>query len=337
MPSTDLPAHVQAALSTALDGVKRDRLVAATAAMSNVYRDDGHSDQAVASGNSALAYAIARMPATYAAAIRVFAEVQRREPDFAPRALEDVGAGPGTATLAALAVWPSLKTLTLIEPNPHMRALSKTFLAGNAAAADRTVRIYESDIIGRPANDLSDLVVMSYVLAEHPAERAAALAAMAARQAADILVIIEPGRTAGFERIKRARDALAVRGTMHIIAPCPHANACPLPAPDWCHFSVRLARSRDHKLLKGADAPFEDEAYSYVAMTRSRPRAAAPARVLRPPSVSKAEVALRLCTADGLSECRLPRRDKPGYKAAKGLDWGDTFDPVATSPPESSS
>ena len=38
---------------------------------------------------------------------------------------------------------------------------------------------------------------------------------------------------------------------------------------DWCHFSQRLARSRDHMLLKDASVPFEDERYSYVVATRA--------------------------------------------------------------------
>ena len=52
-------------------------------------------------------------------------------------------------------------------------------------------------------------------------------------------------------------------------------------APDWCHFTQRLPRSRAHKQIKGAELPFEDEKFSYVALTRapaaraSRPRAGA--------------------------------------------------------------
>ena len=33
----------------------------------------------------------------------------------------------------------------------------------------------------------------------------------------------------------------------NILAPCPHARPCPLAAPDWCHFSARVARSRLHR------------------------------------------------------------------------------------------
>ncbi len=71
--------------------------------------------------------------------------------------------------------------------------------------------------------------------------------------------------------------------------------------------------------------PFEDEPYSYVVAARFAPSMPASPRVLRQPVIDKAGVTLRLCTDTGLAERRLPRRDKAGYKAAKAIDWGDTF------------
>lgn len=51
--------------------------------------------------SQALAYALVRLPGCYAAAQRVFRELERRLPDFQPRSLLDFGAGPGTASWAA--------------------------------------------------------------------------------------------------------------------------------------------------------------------------------------------------------------------------------------------
>ncbi len=73
---------------------------ARAAAISKTYRDGGNSG-AITSETDALAYALARMPATYAAVAASLERAGRDRPDFAPQSLLDVGAGPGTASWAA--------------------------------------------------------------------------------------------------------------------------------------------------------------------------------------------------------------------------------------------
>jgi ribosomal protein RSM22 (predicted rRNA methylase) len=136
------------------------------------------------------------------------------------------------------------------------------------------------------------------------------------------MVLVEPGTPAGFERIRLARAALFDAGA-RAIAPCPHSHACPIVAPDWCHFAVRLARSRDHRLAKQADRSFEDEKFSYLAVSRGLVPATAAPRVIAPPRIGKGDVRLRVCDTPGLAERRISRRDKLDYKAAKKLGWGD--------------
>jgi len=106
-----------------------------------------------------------------------------------------------------------------------------------------------------------------------------------------------------------------------VLAPCPHDAPCPLQSQDWCHFAQRLPRSRAHKQIKGADVPFEDEKFSYVALAR-KPAAHRPARVLAHPHISKVEVAAKLCTADGLVRERIPHRDRGAYANARRWRWG---------------
>ena len=98
--------------------------------------------------------------------------------------------------------------------------------------------------------------------------------------------------------------------------------ACPLDAPDWCHFTQRLPRSQAHRQLKSAELAYEDERFSYVALTRA-PVAQRPARVLAQPDVSKVEVTAKLCTPDGLVIAKVPRRAKADYAAARRWRWGD--------------
>jgi ribosomal protein RSM22 (predicted rRNA methylase) len=107
-----------------------------------------------------------------------------------------------------------------------------------------------------------------------------------------------------------------------VLAPCPHDVKCPIESPDWCHFSQRLARSRAHKQVKGADAPFEDERFSYVVLTRT-PVEARASRVLAQIAIGKAEISAKLCTPSGLALAKVPRRDKEAYARARHWRWGD--------------
>ena len=84
----------------------------------------------------------------------------------------------------------------------------------------------------------------------------------------------------------------------------------------------RLPRLRAHKQIKGAELPFEDEKFSYVALTRA-PAASHPSRVLAQPVVSKIEVTAKLCTPDGLAIAKIPRRAGVDYARARRWRWGD--------------
>jgi ribosomal protein RSM22 (predicted rRNA methylase) len=137
----------------------------------------------------------------------------------------------------------------------------------------------------------------------------------------DTLLVVEPGTPAGYARILALRQQLIASGAQ-VAAPCPHDGKCPLAAPDWCHFTQRLPRLRAHMQIKGAELPFEDEKFSYVALTRMRV-ARRPARVLAQPVVSKVEVVAKLCTADGLALTGIPSRAKASYARARRWRWGD--------------
>lgn len=133
-----------------------------------------------------------------------------------------------------------------------------------------------------------------------------------------LLVLVEPGTPAGYQRLLAVRDQLIAAGGV-ILAPCPHQQPCPLAAPDWCHFSQRLARSRDHRLAKGAETPFEDEKFSYLVVARPGVAAGVPTpRVLAPPRAGKPGIELKLCTPAGALENRFAaRRDKAAYAVAR--------------------
>src|SRR4029077_1358884 len=131
-----------------------------------------------------------------------------------------------------------------------------------------------------------DLVTAAYVLAELPEAAAAGTARELWSAASQMLVLVEPGTPGGFARIRAARAALIEAGG-HVVAPCTHDNECPIQQPDWCHFSQRLARSRDHMIAKGRKVPFGDERYAYVAGAGVPVRPSALAGIVKPPVEAK--------------------------------------------------
>jgi ribosomal protein RSM22 (predicted rRNA methylase) len=241
-------------------------------------------------------------------------------PDLAPETLLDVGAGPGTASWAAAEAFSSLQDFTLLDANATLSRLALELARDSTRLAD--CRYLPGDAGANLAEvSQADLVVASYVIGELSESDQRKLAEAMWAKARHALVVIEPGTPAGYARILALRQQLIAAGA-YVAAPCPHEKPCPLAAPDWCHFSQRLPRSQAHRQIKGAEVPFEDERFIYVALTRTPPATRA-ARVLAPPDVSKAEITAKLCTGEGLAITKAPRRDKAAYASARRWRWGD--------------
>src|SRR6202048_2462425 len=135
MTAPDLPAELKSALDAKLQGLSRNDAAGRAAVISQTYRDGGGST-AIATETDALAYALARMPATYAAVTASLNALCEITPEFSPKILLDVGAGPGTATWAAAEAFPSLNGLTLVDANSALRALALDLFKGSARLRD---------------------------------------------------------------------------------------------------------------------------------------------------------------------------------------------------------
>ncbi len=265
------------------------------------------------------AYLAYRAPATFAAAAAAFRQVALRRPAWEPRTLLDVGAGPGIASWAAVEQWPSLSDLTLVEIEPAMLVAGQELLP--------SARWVEGGVPS--ARGPADLVVASYVLGELTDVSASAVRLWA--QAAGTIVFVEPGTPAGYRRVLDARAAALAAGG-HTIAPCPHDLPCPLPADDWCHFAVRLPRSKLHRQAKGVELGYEDEKFSYVALSREPVPSAAVARIIRQPQVRSGHVNLVTCEPDGVHQRTVSRKQGALYKEARGAAWGDAIAAPAEPP-----
>lgn len=314
---TDLPPDLRSAVEARVTGPARARRDGMQA-LARTYRAGGRSDE----GIDFDAYLAARLPATFAAVSRALDRTMQALPDFAPRSVLDVGAGPGTAAWAAVTALDSVTAVTFIDSNPAFLRLALDLSAASDHPALRGAAGTVADMGAVAAN--GDLVIAAYALAEVPLTRVGPIARHLWSRTAGVLLLVEPGTPAGADRIRAARAAL-LEGGARLAAPCPHADACPMTAPEWCHFTVRLQRSRLHRQTKAATLSYEDEPFAFVAVSHG---AATPARarIVAPPEITKPGVRLRLCTPDGLRSDMVDRRDPDRFRRARKAGWGDPFD-----------
>ncbi len=318
----DLPAALRQALGRVLDGVNPAELTQASATLSARYRAEvADGTLHLSDDRAALAYLAARLPATYGAVSACLTHLAWARPDFLPETLFDVGAGPGTVLWAALTRWPGLQGARLLEASTPIRRYGERLAAELPLAP---VWLQADVNAGLPDEAPADLVTLAYVLDELGPDVRTRLVTQLWALTGSVLLIVEPGTPAGWQRILAAREQLIGAGA-HILAPCPHAAPCPLHDPDWCHFSQRVPRSRTHRQTKGAVMAWEDEKYSFVVASR-QPGTLPRARVLSTPRGRQGLVSLKLCRDAGDSAVTtLSKRDGDTYKRARRLDWGDPF------------
>jgi len=321
-----IPAELRTALDVQLEGIPRTPLIERAGRISTLYRDSTGSSIAIRDATDALAYAITRSPATYGAVRNTLSHLAQRNPVFTPQSALDLGAGAGAASWAVAETWPSISTITQADANHPLLNLGKTLAQHSPVTALRNASQITTDLTKNIPAQPADLILLSYILAELSSEQAQSLVLAAWSLATAALVLIEPGTPAGYKRLMTARRIL-LGDEAYILAPCPHQQACPLTPPDWCHFAQRIERSRDHRLLKSADLPYEDEKFSYLIAVRE-PYFTEPysARILARPNRQQNSIALKLCQPDGAANIvTIHRRDKDLFKQAKKKGWGDNF------------
>jgi ribosomal protein RSM22 (predicted rRNA methylase) len=296
-----LPGSVKYAIEERAEALGFTVLERAATELSNAYRD--RRPARLTAEERTAAYLVTRMPATYAAALTVLREVSA----LPIASVLDVGSGTGAASLAARQLFPAA-ALTLVERDPAFAEASRLWLPD--------AQLIAADVKSLDPMPPRDLVIAAYSLGEI-GERAAKRLWQAARVA---LVVIEPGTPEGYRLVMSVRDTLLASGA-HIAAPCPAGTPCPIAAPDWCHFAARVERSSLHRRIKHAELGYEDEKFSYIALSRE-PVPFPDARVIRRTRQTPGLVVLETCTPGGLETESVRKRDRDRYRAARRAEWG---------------
>ena len=321
----NLPDSLRLALSHELATMPQKQVAEAAARLSLRYRNRQPTSTGafLHSSSDILAYATVRFPATFAAVYAAFAAVQARKPDWQPRTLLDAGAGPGTSMWAANELWPQLAEVTLLEREEAMITLGKHLATHAHSTTLQQAQWQKVDLLSSWSSPPAELVTASYVLGELEVTKREDLLDKLWSLTTDTLVIIEPGTPVGFSNIRAARQHLIAAGAW-VVAPCPHALACPMPANDWCHFAQRISRTQLHRSVKHVDLSYEDEKFSYIAVSRTL-SLPIEGRVLRHPQIRPGHISLELCTPQGLTSTLVTRKDKAAFRQARDTHWGDTF------------
>ena len=302
-------------LTAAYDGA---RLEKDAKAISEAYRmRTGTGKRLLTRENEAVAYAAARMPATYEAA-RAALDSALAASGLAPKTLLDCGAGTGAASWAANDLL-ELERITCLEREDAMRRAGSALMRAGGGAMESAVW-QAFDLTDKTPLPAAELVVEGYMLGELSGEMRIPVAKKLWDACTQMLVLIEPGTPQGFANLAAVRRELA---GAYVAAPCPSGcESCPMTGDDWCHFAVRVQRTKLHKALKGGDAPYEDEKFCYLALMKTPPAEPCAARVLRHPLIAPGKITLTLCEA-GEKRIRTVTKKDPLWKRARKISAGD--------------
>jgi ribosomal protein RSM22 (predicted rRNA methylase) len=306
-------------------GLPERRLAEVTRHLSERYR--GPETPAPLDRDEAVAYCVYRLPATHGAVWSALALLRASCPAFEPESMIDVGGGPGAGAMAALSVFPSLGSATVLDASDAMMRAGKELDVAAPALFPSSLDWIRIELpppaAGAGEVKRADLVVLSYVMGELTSESREAVIDFAT-EAGRAVVVVEPGTPAGYGRVLTARDRLLEQGRQ-VAAPCPHDARCPIAGEDWCHFSVRVPRSHLHRAAKRGDLGHEDEKYSFVAAV-DEPPARPAGRIVRHPTWRKSMVTLVVCEdPPAIAKRVVTRSAGDRYRAARAARWGDPW------------
>jgi ribosomal protein RSM22 (predicted rRNA methylase) len=320
MRQGSLPLWFEKAIESLLEGIPLADLQRSYETLSHRYHSPSLTS-GLRSSLEAVAYAIARLPATYAVVKRCLTELPQ---GYAPASILDIGAGPGTASLACLDFYDPA-VIDLYEQSPDMIRLGQKLLASAPSPVQSTyIPCDLSQKFPENPDNAYDLVLASYVFGELSPSQHQQLLRQAYAVAKDYLIIILPGTPKGFEVVRSLRECSLKLGA-HILAPCTHAQRCPMGPGDWCHFSERLPRSPWHKKLKKGDLGYEDEKFSYLILSKSPSNNSDRGRVVKNPRHKGGHGTLEICRDGKLSQISYSRKKSLNYKELKSLRWGDLY------------
>lgn len=316
----DLPIELKIELENYLTGINIEKLSKVSKELTKKYTEiSGNGANLIGSIDEAHVYSICRMPATYSAvtsSILSAMNIDKIEID----SLLDVGAGTGAG---AWAIYNLLHptSITCVEREIKMSDIGKQLMV-NGPSAIRNCVWKQKNILD--IDEKADMVLASYVLSEMSEGQRTFMVDLLWKSASKYLVIVDTGTPKVFNIMKKIRlQLLGINA--YQVAPCPHSEKCEMPDNDWCHFVCRLQRSKLHKAIKEGDCPYEDEKFTYLVFSKKEIDVKS-SRVIRRPVKESGKIYLKVCTANGIRNITVSKKDKELFKKARKLECGDILD-----------
>lgn len=314
-----IPQLLETSIENQIKNIKISELKKHAQNLSDKYMKEERTGKSLLSEEiEAISYSIMRMPGTFGAITTALKHSLKLMPNTKIDSVLDIGAGTGAATWA-LNEYLSPSKITCIEREQAMRTVGARLLEYNNEI--KNVEWINSDITNCDFPKEVDLIIVSYMINELKQEERKKLIEKLLKIKSKLILIIEPGTPEGFKNIKNIQEQIIEKGK-HILAPCTAQSVCNLPEDDWCHTTVRIERTKLHKMLKDGDAPYEDEKFSYIAITEETFQTEN-SRILRHPIIEKGKITLKLCTKGNIEQKIITKKDGEVFKQAKKKKCGD--------------
>jgi len=244
------------------------------------------------------------------------------------QSIRDYGGGPGTFLWSLLDYTQPTQYTNIDLNEPLLQVFSQ--LRDHFDAKDYAFCRHQ-DYLKSQIKTNVDLSVFSYTLCENPKAFTVLEQALLNSQQ---LLIVEPGTPAGFGTILRARQILLDQ-KWQILAPCTTKAHCPMQpnadsaSDDWCHFALRLNRTKLQMFLKDAQRGHEDEKFAYLIASREPQTNTAvqlqQQRIISKPKIEAHQISFKTCQNDLNLQVVRKRDNKTLFKQLKKAHRGDLF------------
>lgn len=305
------------------------------------YRDKKSrgKDLEIQEQGEAEAYLAWRWPVTAMVIHEVLGRLKEAWPEFSPQSVLDLGAGPAVSILPAILQFPMIKDYILWEEQSAMIKAGEQMLSRMKGTFPQIAasRWQKGDFLTGEW-PTADLILASYAVNELSQSESKRFCKALADSSAQVVVLIVPGTPEHFKSLTALRNELIGQG-YYILAPCTFTGPCPMEHDNWCHFFLRVQRSKLLRQLKSAELSYEDEKFSYLILRKNKdfnPEATFrdnphdhknEARIIRHPIVNKGYRQVSLCGDGKIREVRFTKgRHKATYRTLKRKSWGDLLD-----------